>query len=215
MLRFAFSFIILGFVIMTMLGQNKKPNLYQKLGKDIELKAVPAYPDEDIQTFHHLRIYQNGKCIYRDTSSTEYTKDNPLYPKLYEFKTHKELLVETDNRPNMNMLFNFHIQNERIIRIDTIPDFKNAPKDLDGDNKPEFTGQWDHSEHWGDSVLLTGYNPVMYYELTDDGIVLDKTTTIKINTKFYGKFYGFEYNSEIAFPEKELEKNNEETDTKK
>jgi hypothetical protein len=41
------------------------------------------------------------------------------------------------------------------------------------------------------------YEPIIYYEFTQKGIVLDKPLTIKKNREIYGKFYGYKINEGI------------------
>ena len=187
-------------LISAVIGQNHKPDLDLKLGNGIELKASPAYPDEDISTFDHLKIVQNGKIIFKDTTLTEYTIKDSLYPKLYDFKNHLELLIEIDDRPSKNKIFKFKIKNNLLEKIDTLPTFIAIPKDLDQDNKLEYAGFWDYGEVWGDSIQVTDYNPIVFYEINEMGINLDSITTIRVNTTIYGKFYGFFFHKQIEIP---------------
>ena len=184
-------------------AQTPKADLYLKLADEFELKAKPAYPDEDIFTFNHFEIFQNGKILFKDTTLTEYTIQDSLYPKLYNFKNHIELLIETDERPNKNLVYGFCIKEGEIDKIDTFPTFLTRPKDLDYDNKLEYAGFWDHGEVWENSIVMTNYNPIVFYEITENGIILDSLTTIAVNTHIYGKFYGFYFNEQIEFPYEE------------
>lgn len=184
-------------------AQTPKADLYLKLADEFELKAKPAYPDEDIFTFNYLEIFQNGKMLFKDTTLTEYTIQDSLYPKLYNFKNYIELLIESDERPGKNLIYGFCIKEGRIEKIDTLPTFLTIPKDLDYDNKLEYAGFWDYGEVWEDSIVMTNYNPIVFYEITETGITLDSLTTIAVNTHIYGNFYGFYYNEQIEFPYEE------------
>jgi hypothetical protein len=189
-------------MISGLIGQNHKPDLYLKLKNGLELKAKPAYPDEEISTFNYLEIFQNGKMIFKDTTLTEYTLEDSLYPKLYDFKNHLELLIEINNRPNKNEIYRFFIKEGKLVKIDTLPSFLTTPKDLDNDKKLEYAGFWDYGEVWGDPIEVTDYNPIVFYEITENGIKLDSLTTISVNTNIYGKFYGFYFNEQIEIPYK-------------
>jgi len=187
----------------TLMAQTPEADLYLKLANGFELKAKPAYQDEDIFTFNYLEIFQNGKMLFKDTTLIEYTLQDSLYPKLYNFKNHIELLIETAERPNKNMIYRFFIQDGRIKKTDILPTFLTIPKDLDRDNKLEYAGFWDFGEVWGDSIIVTAYNPIVFYEITENGIILDFLTTIMVNTHIYGQFYGFYFNEQIEFPYEE------------
>jgi hypothetical protein len=194
------------FLINKLICQNQKPDLFLKLAFGIELKAKVAYCDKDFITYNFLEIKQNGKLLFKDTSLTEYTVEDTLYPIIYGFKNHLELLIETENRPNKNLIYKCYIKNHKLVRIDTIPTFISVPKNLDIDENLEYAGIWDYSEVWGDSIEVTGYNPIIYYEITKEGIVIDSLTTIIENRKIYGNFYGFDDTNEIEFPYKENDK---------
>lgn len=200
MIKTILTLIVYFVLISGLKGQNRKPDLYIKLEKELELKAKPAYPDEEISTFNYLEIFQNGEKIFKDTTLTEYTLEDSLYPRLFDFKNHLELLIEVDGRPNKNELYRFFIKGQKLDKIDTLPTFLTIPKDLDKDKKLEYAGFWDYGQVWGDSIEVTGYNPIVIYEITENGINLDSLTTIKVNTSIYGKFYGFYFNEQIEVP---------------
>ena len=203
MRRKILTIVTLLVMISELACQNHKPDLFLKLKNGIELKAKPAYPDQDNTTFNYLEIFQNGKMIFKDTTLTEYILENSLYPKLYDFKNHFELLIEIDNRPNKNEIYKFLIENNKLVKIDTLPTFLTIPKDLDNDKKLEYAGFWDYVAVWGDSIKVTDYNPIVFYEITKNGITLDSLTTIIVNTNIYGKFYGFYINENVEIPYKD------------
>ena len=68
---------------------------------------------------------------------------------------------------------------------------------LDKDDNLELAGFWDWAETYGENGSLTTYNPIIYYELNQNGINLDSSLTISINKEIYGNFYGFEYNEKV------------------
>jgi len=196
--------IILVISTSNLICQNKASDLILKLEHGIELKAKPAYPNEEVSTYNFLEIFQNEKLIYKDESLTEYTIEDSLYPKLYKFKYHLELLIEIDGRPNKNEVRCFLIKNQKLEKIDTLPTFLTRPKDLDNDKKLEYAGFWQFGETWGDKNEVTGYNPIVFYELTENGIVLDSVTTKKVNSNIYGEFKGFYYNEQIEIPNEKM-----------
>jgi hypothetical protein len=191
--------IILILMVTYNCQHREKPRQYN-LGNGIVIKAQPAYPDEDISTLVFLEIIQDKKSVFKDSTRTEYSLNDPLYPLLLNFKTHLELLVEIDSRPNKNLIYKFMIQNQKLVRIDTLPTFLTFAKNLDSDNNLEYVGYWDYGQVWGDSIEITGYNPLIYYEITDNGIQLDSFTTKIVNKEIFGEFYGFFYNEQVEFP---------------
>lgn len=186
-----------------MICQDHKPNLHLKFDKGIEVKAKPAYPNEDIPTFNHLEIFQNGKLLFKDTTHTEYTVEDTLYPKLYDFKNHLELLIEIDNRPGRNLIYKFFLENQKLVRLDTMPTFLTSQKNLDCDDKKEVAGFWNYFQVGKDSIEYTWYTPIVFYEICEKGIQLDSLTTIRVNEEIYGKFYGFKTKLNIRVPYKE------------
>jgi len=198
--------IILLISTSTLICQNKASDLFLKLEYGIEIKAKPTYPNEEVSTYNFLEIFQNEKLIYKDASVPEYTTDDSLYPKLYKFKNHLELLIEIDGRPNKNEVRRFIIKNQKLEIIDTLPTFLTKPKDLDNDKKLEYAGFWEFGETWGEENEVTGYNPIVFYELTDNGIALDSVTTMKVNSSIYGGFKGFYYNEQIEIPNEKMTK---------
>lgn len=58
----------------------------------------------------------------------------------------------------------------------------------------------DYSEVWGMEEELTVYNPIIFYTLSTNGLVLDSSLTITVNRQIYGDFYGYHYNSNNEMP---------------
>jgi hypothetical protein len=157
--------------------------------------------EEDFQRFKTYTLFKlsrNGSVIYMDSSLTEYEFGDEKYPLVLPFGREKfEVLVEVNDRPNKNYLKLFRIESNKLIEVQQLPTFISYPSDLDSDGKIEYAGFWDYPQVSGDE---TAYNPILYYQLTDDGLKLDSTLTIGKNTMIYGKFSGYKFTEAVIVP---------------
>lgn len=188
----------------------------QTLKKTIQAPELSKYGFEifaekgedygDFITYSSVIIKHNQKNIYVDTSN-EYEFSNTLYPLIFKISDSRfELLIEVNSRPNKNYLSLLHIQNDKVIKIDTLPTFLCKGKKLSQGNSIIYAGMWDDSEEWTDKnkQRLTVYNPIMFYKVTDHGISLDTSLTIKRNKLVYGSFKGFQYSEQTPIKVKSL-----------
>lgn len=144
-----------------------------------------------------MKLSHNGKSIsIGDKDSTTYIKENKLYPIINRITEDVfELMVEVDNRPNKNTAQLFRIEHDKIVSKKMIPTFITKASDLKGDGTLEYAGMWDYSEEYGG---YRTYDPIEYYQLTDNGIKLDSSYMIKQNTMTYGKFMGYRNDGKAA-----------------
>lgn len=157
-----------------------------------------------------LTIKQNQRVIFRDTTGdglayTEYSE--PTTARLYPLWIPTgpgagQLLVAYNGRPLKDRARRFHIQNQRVMSIDTLLTFDGPPRDVDQDGRLEFAGLDDYSEGMSDAQghPLDVYNPVLYYEAGPAGLVLDSALTRRRAIARYGAFHGFAYSDKLTFP---------------
>ena len=149
-----------------------------------------------------LTIERNNKVIYRDTADDGLRYDyyampttKQLYPLWIPTGANMgELLVAFNNRPFKELAQRFFIQNDRIVKIDTLLTFNEPAKDYDHDGKKEFAGFYSYGEEWDDEKgqHRIMYVPTLYYELRSAGLVLDSALTKRKVLAEYGVFQGFE-----------------------
>ena len=182
-----------------------------KLDHGFEIKVGRNEDLGTVQVYSFFILTHNNKQIYIDTSFTEYEFGDSLYPiiRAIDHETF-EVLVEINDRPLKNYVKYFKVFQDQIIYTEKMPTFFPRALNFDEDENLELAGFWGVGETWGDNYSLTGYNPIIYYEIRPTGITLDSTLTITKNREFYGDFYGFQYNGKIEFKTSETIKREDE-----
>jgi hypothetical protein len=182
-----------------------------KLSNDIEISVGRGEIIYELETFTLFMLTHKKKLLYLDTSLTEYEFSDKLYPMVRALDGGTiELLVEINNRPNKNYLKHFIFSQDKLLHTDSLPIFISTASNLDADARLELAGYWDVGETWGDNNEFTAYNPIIYYELLPNGIVLDSTLTHAKNQVIYGQFYGYAYNENIQIDVNKLKKRDAE-----
>jgi len=168
-----------------------------KIGNDYKISFHKEW--ETDYYYQKIIIYKNEEIIFTDKTNQQYLFDNSLFPLINNIKNGFELFIEIDGRPNKNTLRYFKLQNAKVQVDNELPEFETISKNLDNDSLLELAGFWYYGEEWKDinNNDVTGYNPIVYYELTPNGIRLDSMLTIYKNTEIYEKFYGFDFNENI------------------
>lgn len=190
-----------------------KSNIENQIEKTIKLDngfEIKVGRNEDLpplQVYSLFILTHNDKQIYIDTSFTEYEFTDTLYPivRAIDHETF-EVLVEINDRPLKNYVKYFKVFQDQIIYTEKMPTFFPRALNFDEDENLELAGFWGVGETWGNNYSLTGYNPIIYYEIRPTGITLDSTLTITKNREFYDDFYGFQYNVKIEFKTSEIPK---------
>ena len=146
-----------------------------------------------------LQIRRAGRVLYADTTadfSYPTTAEERRYPLwLPTGPGRGELLVRVASPPNFDLVRRFLLDGPRVTRLDTLPAFDEAARNLDGDSLLEFSGYRSSGEVWedADGHMWTSYNPKLYYEVRPTGLVLDSVLTKQKALAQYGVFRGFEY----------------------
>jgi len=147
----------------------------------------------DSKYYSHLVIKRHGKTIFRDKlkdTLNEYEFKDKLYPIIDSLNGNTfEILVEVNDRPSKSYLRYFKIVNDKILKIKELPTFFGKAANLDNDSNLEYAGIRDLVEFISEEKVY--YNPILYYEITSNGIVLDSVLTIRKNKYIYGRFMGF------------------------
>jgi hypothetical protein len=177
-----------------------------KITKIINLQhgfKIEAGQEEDFKSFKtymYLKLIKDNKTILVD-STREYEFGDKLYPIVMMTDTNAfELLFEVNDRPNKNYLNRIRIIDGEIIKEDQLPTFISKSKDINNDGVKEYAGFWDSSEHWGENYSLIAYNPILYYSVTPNGLLLDTILTQEKNILIYGEFHGFDFTEKIPMP---------------
>ncbi len=182
-----------------------------KLSNDIEISVGRGEIIYELETFTLFMLTHKKKLLYLDTSLTEYEFSDKLYPMVRALDGGTmELLVEINNRPNKNYLKRFIFSQDKLLHTDSLPTFISTASNLDTDANLEFAGYLVVEETWGDNNEFIAYNPIIYYELLPNGIVLDSALTHAKNQAIYGQFYGYSYNENIEIGASKLKKRDAE-----
>lgn len=179
-----------------------------KLPYQFELRASEAEDLGEYFTYSSLSISHNGKEIFRKKDLTEYQFINKQYPIVLKNSNDSyQILVEIDDRPSIDKTILFNIENDKVVRTDTVPMFYGTAKNMDHDNNLEYAGTWDYGEEWqgknGETVVA--YSPILFFEIRSNMLVFDSVTTTSVNTEIYGRYYGSQYSESIEVVKKNWE----------
>jgi|GEM_PF-6399839 len=147
-------------------------------------------------TFFELR--HNGKRVFVDTiNNFEFEKQPPILNKLRTGAF--ELLVEFDNNPNKNLTLVLRIEQDKIIKRDTVATFIGKQEKING--MVVRSGAWDNSEEWDENgVSYITFDPVIYYKFTSAGVGVDSALTRERTKAKYGNVDPFDHTHQIGFP---------------
>ena len=161
--------------------------------------------EEDFDTFKtymYFILERNNNVIYVDNSLTEYEFGDKRYPMVLQTGNNSfELLFEVNNRPGKNYIKRLFVNNDNLLEQDILPVFEADPININNDGIMVYAGYWDYGHPWHENdELMTAYNPILYYSVTDTGLKLDETLTIERNEMIYGQFYGFSFSYDYGQP---------------
>jgi len=165
-------------------------------------------------TYTLFILSHNNKQLYIDSTLTEYQFDLSTYPKVISADNGTfQVIVEVNNSPDKNYFKCFTVYKDKIQDIKKLPIFIADAANLDADKNFEFAGSWHYAMIEGDSGQFTAYNPIIYFELSTCGLLLDSTLTIERNKMIYGNFYGYDFVNDVEIKTKECyKKMNDEYD---
>jgi hypothetical protein len=193
--------------VVTVKKDTSKINIIADTVQDVKLEYgfEARFIDGETRRTDMLHLYRNGKLIFttkNDSTVYAYSKGEHLYPIINKFNDNTfELIVRVDDRPLKDKATIFRIENDKLISKKPLPTFITNAFDLDGDGILEYAGALDASEEFGiKGVLCRSYDPILYYKLSQDGLVMDTSMTKERNTIIYGKFYGFSFDGKTGVP---------------
>jgi hypothetical protein len=168
-------------------------------GLVVYTKGVPVTDGLPTEPQRIFLIKRDGRVLYADTTADFIYPTSPSkqrYPLwLPTAQAKGELLVRVASPPDLDIVRRFLVNGPRVTRIDTLPAFDEAAKNLDKDLLLEFSGYQASSAVWDDDKghYWTSYNPKLYYEIRPTGLVLDSALTKQKAIAQYGVFRGFTY----------------------
>jgi hypothetical protein len=176
--------------------------LILKNGFSIEAGQKENYGDFNTYTYLKLSLNNIEIITLKDSLEYEFGYGFSVYPTLTELRDRKEyeIAIEVNDRPNKNYLIIMTVRNNLVAETRHVPSFITTPINLDVDEKLEAAGFWDYAQIWGTDNQLTAYNPIIFYELTENGLQLDSSLTVERNTVIYGKFEGYHFSESIEMP---------------
>jgi len=184
-----------------------------ELGLDYDFKITLGEEEDfgDFTTYAYFKLERNNTVIYIDSSSTEYQFNSDVFPIILQTGDNSfELLFEINDRPNKNYLKRLFVSNDTLTGQDKLPTFETYPVDINDDGIDEFAGYWDYAQIGSEGTnIVTGYNPILYYSVTGNGLKLDSVLTKQRNEMIYGQFYGFSLDAPSQ-PIRVMEKFNQE-----
>ncbi len=162
---------------------------------------------EDINVFHEYGVFtvllvkRNNKLIYRYNNVDEFELEelqNYLFVTSYENEF--DLLFEGTSPPSKNWINKLRIKNDSVISISKLPSFESHEKNLDNDSYLELAGYLKYHEPCGSNYDSIAYSPILYYEITDKGLVLDSSLTVVRNTEILGAQYRIDHADDLGQP---------------
>lgn len=205
-------------LVTNVAAQNIKGTLALRYGFKLEAckGETSSYQTVDgaihrFTTFASLRVLHGNRVVFCDSSdSASYELRDGAYPILLKFPDSLfEIAVLLSSPPAADQARLLSIRNDKLVRSKIIPKFFGPPKDLAGNGTREYAGILDLAEEWGrgpnDTTVVTAYNPILYYKLTRNGLVLDSALTRLKNRVIYGRFYGYYLSYKHAVPVSECD----------
>jgi hypothetical protein len=161
--------------------------------------------------YHYMRLSRNTGVVLIDSTFT-YLLEDKIFPMVIPKPDDRfEILMEVNNGTENNFLHWIFVEGDKFMNSSTLPLFVSRQFDLNKDGVFEFAGFTHFTEPLvRDGQKFTQYNPLLFYRITQNGLVLDSALTIERNKLIYGDFYGFVYNRNIEVPTSSTHKFDEE-----
>lgn len=185
------------------LADNKRLTFEKRYNDSISVKGFYSAGEEDWKT--DLEFYIHDKLIYTTESLLEYQFNDYPFPVVIKQGSALFLLIERDDRPLINKMDVFKIEENNIDTIFSIPLFEQKGKDLDEDGVIEYAGYLESTE--GRYPDKHPYNPVFVYELSNTNLRFDSSATEQLNKKIYGSFHGYQLNESIQIDTNKINNN--------
>ncbi|MBN2769480.1 MAG: hypothetical protein JXR90_02165 [Spirochaetes bacterium] len=171
-------------------------SLLKDLGYGFTIAFADSEEFKDFKMYFDISLYKDDKIVFVD-SDYEFEINNN-YPSIRKIGDNYEILLLVNDRPSINKLLMLIVNKDKSISKEIIPYFQMLPKDIDLDGKLELVGIVSDYEMQGEDNIMP-YVPILVYEYTDRGILLDAIETKKANIRVYDSFYGFDYSEKYEF----------------
>jgi hypothetical protein len=199
-------------------GENESPEVKIDttlfLANGFKLDAGQKENFGDFNTFTFLKLTLNNIEVttLKDSLEFEFGYGFRIYPSVTKLldENEFEIAIEVNDRPNKNYLLLLTVEENSVVKTRQVPTFITAPINLDNDEKIEVAGFWNYAQIWGKDDQLTAYNPIIYYELTENGLFVDSSLTEEQNKNIYGSFEGYQFSETIEMPVEVMKKMGEE-----
>ena len=172
---------------------NQEFNIFGKIDAD--------YNDEII--YYDIEIRQYDSTIYHDSLDMIVNKKEPVKARLFQNEGRKLLIYVADDRPLKDKLRMLFFNNDSLIKVEKVPNFFNQIKTIE--KKPKIYSDYlDFTEAYCMKCDTSYYNPILAYQISFSGAVIDSALTIKMNKEKLGDFYGFSPSYDILIVKKSL-----------
>ena len=195
----------------------EKSNFRKDSIPKIELESGFKIVGYDIETykeygvFTSLLVKRNDKTIYHYDNIDEFKLEGinayliPSKNNINQF----DIVFESYSPPSKPRNIKLRIINDTIYLKTIIPSFEAQAKNLDNDGYLEFAGYWSDFEVCGENEIVTSYNPILFFEINENGLQLDTLLTIDKNTFIYGDFFGFDFSEKKPQPATTMKRHSE------
>jgi hypothetical protein len=156
------------------------------------------FEDDSVIAFYEIKLSLNGNVIFNEESCYGFWWDKFKTPKVRIHKMDNRFVIqyEVDDRPLKPKMRLVYLTAEELITTYLLPD--NFEKLNQIDYKLNQTiGTLNYSEAYCMDCDTVFYNPKLVYNISIIETMFDSSETVKINTKEYGMFLGFDYSTDI------------------
>ena len=177
--------------------QSLENNKTIKLTKDFKILCKLNEEFASDSCYDSLVILKGENTVYKATDRDLFVITGSSKPLFFSVGQSDLILIQFDNRPDLNRTLAIYFQNGILNKLDTIPQLDIKPKDIDNDNFIEFIGTMHLTDSYCQDCDSAFYNPSLVYKYTEAGLKLDSINTIAINKKQWGDFYGYKKQNKI------------------
>lgn len=175
------------------LGKINYEKITKQLSKNVVLEGI--YDADEPEWVFNLACKYDKEIIFKADSLNEF--EFKEWTKVKEIDNQKcQIFIEQNDRPLLNKIILLDVFKGKLLRQQVIPRFEKPPHDFDNDGLKEYAGIIDAPEPIRENYI--SYTPILFYEDKLNGFTLDSTATKLINTRLWGKFYGFQPNSKLV-----------------
>jgi hypothetical protein len=149
--------------------------------------------------YTHIELWKGSAKVFQDSTENEYIfLCNSSYPTVRKLNGNRyEILIEKFDGPDINKTLAIYLKDDKYESEKLLPFFESAPEDIEG--KKEYHGILNTIEGYRNDDSCY-YNPVLYYEISKNGILLDTSVTKRKIKEVWGNFYGYEQSDKIILP---------------